>query len=98
LMGVNSTMVENIDKREALVTAAKIYVNEGKYEDELAKHIQYKSESQNDDHQSHLKSYLREALQPLFASLGFTIKEYTTASKNIFLVCRRIEHQDMLLF
>lgn len=94
LMGENSTMGKNMDKREALVNAAKIYINEGKYEDELAKHIQHKSESQNDDHHSHLKSYLREALQPLFTSMGFTIKEYTTASKNIFLVCRRIEHQD----
>lgn len=75
-MGENSTMVENMDKREALVNAAKIYVNEGKYEDELATHVQYKSESQNDDHHSHLKSYLREALQPLFTFMGFTIKEY----------------------
>ena len=36
LMGENSTMGENMDKREALVNAAKIYINEGKYEDGLA--------------------------------------------------------------
>ncbi|KKJ75601.1 hypothetical protein WH95_17350 [Kiloniella litopenaei] len=83
--------------REAIITRAENYYDDGQFLTDLARLIAIETESQNPDQYPELHRYLSDGITPLLNKLGITSKIYENPapSGGPFLVGERIESPEL---
>ncbi|MFK7892300.1 MAG: hypothetical protein AB8B63_15890, partial [Granulosicoccus sp.] len=79
--------------RKALLDAASRYFDSGGFEQELARRVSIRTESQKPDNVGILRSYLVDEMVPAFRDMGFThqLFENPVAGCGPVLLARRVE-------
>ncbi|MFK7889535.1 MAG: M20 family metallopeptidase, partial [Granulosicoccus sp.] len=79
--------------RKALLDAASRYFDSGGFEQELARRVSIRTESQKPDNVGILRSYLVDEMVPVFRDMGFThqLFENPVAGCGPVLLARRVE-------
>ncbi len=83
--------------REQAIAAAEGYLREGRFLTDLERRIAYRTESQRDDRDKILRSYLTEEMAPTLERLGFRthLAENPVTPKVPLLLAERIEGQNL---
>jgi len=78
--------------REGAIERASRYFDEGKFRDDLARRVAFKTESQVPESRPFLDAYLEREIKPAFERMGYSVRILPNpASGGPFLIATRIE-------
>ncbi|MDF1587466.1 M20 family metallopeptidase [Marinimicrococcus flavescens] len=79
--------------RSAAIASAQAFLDEGRFEEVLARRVAFRTESQNPERAAELRRYLEEDMLPAMAALGAEARVFDNPDPagGPFLVARRIE-------
>jgi acetylornithine deacetylase/succinyl-diaminopimelate desuccinylase-like protein len=82
--------------RDTAIQASSAYSDEGRFRDDLASLVAYRTESQKPEQAPELERYLETALSPRLRRMGFTCEIHAnpTAGGGPILVAQRLESRD----
>ena len=95
--GLDQSASEGSSIRERAIGLVASYFESGRFQNELAELVTYKTESQKAERIDELDRYLREAIQPRLEQIGFTCQchDNPVPGAGPILIAERIEAPDL---
>jgi acetylornithine deacetylase/succinyl-diaminopimelate desuccinylase-like protein len=89
--------VSQSNSRQAAIDQSIAYIDNGKFEEELAERVAYRTESQNSESLPELHRYLDVNIIPAFTAMGFTCTKFDNPFDGFgpFLLAERIEDENL---
>lgn len=83
--------------RAGAIARAHAYIDEGGFEEEIARRVAYRTESQKSDSGPELHRYLDDEMIPAFEAMGFACRKYENPFPDggPFLLAERMEADDL---